>query len=52
MSEHSGAAEREVPDEELIAEIKRLSAGVVDGSVPVFFDAQAAKDYRFGRFGG
>lgn len=34
-----------VADDEVIAEIERLRAGVMDGSVPVFLDGASAYDY-------
>ena len=50
MTEHSGLAERDLTDEQVIAEVARLRAGVIDGSTPVFFDAESAQRYWSERF--
>jgi hypothetical protein len=51
VGEQSGVAERDMTDEELIKEIERLRAGVLDGSVPIFFDGESAFRYWSERFG-
>lgn len=51
MAEHSGLAERELADEQVMAEVARLRAGVMDGSIPIFFDAESAHRYWSERFG-
>ncbi len=51
MGEHPGVAAPEITDEEIISEIQRLRVGVMEGSVPVFFDGTSAHRYWSEQFG-
>lgn len=48
MSDSSGD---ERTDSEIGATIEQMRTGVMDGSVPIFFDAESAIRYRRERFG-
>ena len=51
MGEHSGVAERELTDEEVISVWEKTIAGVSDGSLPTFSDAAALREDIRRRFG-